>query len=90
MRAQPARRQGVPSTPMEITNRLNESACNNVLAAELAHLPARARLTSYDADGALLDLPISSKFNGEEAFLSEPFRPGRAAVEAAPFTCSAS
>ncbi|MGE0416854.1 MAG: patatin-like phospholipase family protein [Acetobacteraceae bacterium] len=77
IRAQPARRPGVPRTPMEITNRLNEIATHNVLAAELAALPASVRVTSYDADEALLDLPISSKFNGEAAFLSELFEAGR-------------
>jgi NTE family protein len=80
VRAQPARRPGVPSTPMEITNRLNEIACHNVLAAELAALPASVRLTTYDADAALLDLPISSKFNGEAEFLSELFQAGRTAT----------
>jgi len=69
VRAQPFRRPGVPSTPMEITNRLNEIACQNVLTAELAALPAAVRVVSYDADVALLDLPISSKFNGEAEFL---------------------
>jgi NTE family protein len=77
IRAQPARRPGVPQTPMEITNRLNEIATHNVLAAELGALPASVRVTSYDADDALLDLPISSKFNGEAAFLSELFEAGR-------------
>ncbi len=77
IRAQPARRPGVPATPAEITNRLNEIATHNVLAAELAALPPSVRVTSYDADGALLDLPISSKFNGEAAFLSELFAAGR-------------
>ncbi len=67
---------------MEITNRLNEIACHNVLTAELASLPPSVRLTSYDADSALLDLPISSKFNGEAEFLSELFQAGRAAVPA--------
>ncbi len=80
IRAQPARRPGVPTTPMEITNRLNEIACHNVLRAELAALPASVHLASYDADAALLDLPISSKFNGEAEFLSELFQAGRAAV----------
>lgn len=80
VRAQPGTRPGVPTTPMEITNRLNEIACHNVLAAELAALPASVRLTSYDADAALLDLPISSKFNGEAEFLSELFQAGRAAA----------
>ncbi len=77
IRAQAAHRCGVPSTPMEITNRLNEIACQNVLTAELAALPASVRVTSYDADDALLDLPISSKFNGEADFLSELFEAGR-------------
>ncbi len=80
IRAQPGRRPGVPTTPMEITNRLNEIACHNVLTAELAALPLSVGLTSYDADDALLDLPISSKFNGEADFLSELFEAGRAAV----------
>ena len=80
VRAQPACRPGVPTTPMEITNRLNEIACQNVLAAELAALPASVQLTSVDADDALLDLPISSKFNGEAEFLSELFQAGRTAA----------
>lgn len=80
IRAQPARRPGTPSTPMEIMNRLNEIACHNVLARELAALPPSVHVTTYDADEALLDLPISSKFNGEPDFLSELFRAGRAAV----------
>lgn len=80
IRAQAAHRAGVPITPMEITNRLNEIACQNVLAAELAALPASVTLTRYDADEALLDLPISSKFNGEAEFLSELFEAGRAAA----------
>lgn len=80
VRAQPARRPGTPATPMEIMNRLNEIACHNVLEAELAGVPPSVRLRTYDADEALLDLPISSKFNGEPEFLSELFRAGRAAV----------
>lgn len=80
VRAQPARRPGVPTTPMEIMNRLNEIACHNVLAAELAALPPGIRLISVDADEALLDLPISSKFNGEADFLSELFEAGRNAA----------
>ncbi|HTB45060.1 MAG TPA: patatin-like phospholipase family protein [Acetobacteraceae bacterium] len=79
VRAQPASRAGVPTTPLEIMNRLNEIACQNVLAAELAALPHGINLTSYDADDALLDLPIASKFNGEEEFLSLLFRAGRTA-----------
>ena len=65
------------TTPTEITNRLNEIACQNVLEAELAALPASVALTSYDADEALAHLPISSKFNGEEAFLTTLFNAGR-------------
>jgi NTE family protein len=80
IRAQPARRPGVPMTASEIMNRLNEIACHNVLTAELAALPPSVRLTTYDADDALLDLPISSKFNGEAEFLSELFETGRAAA----------
>ena len=78
IRAQSARRPGIPSTPIEITNRLNEIACQNVLAAELAALPASIRLVTCDADEALLDLPISSKFNGEANFLATLFEAGRA------------
>jgi NTE family protein len=84
IRAQPARRPGVPTTTSEILNRLNEIACHNVLAAELDALPASVRLTTYDADEALRDLPISSKFNGEADFLSELFEAGRAAAAAQP------
>jgi NTE family protein len=80
IRAQPHVRSGVPTTPTEITNRLNEIACQNVLEAELAALPANVALTSYDADEALAHLPISSKFNGEEAFLTTLFEAGRQAV----------
>jgi NTE family protein len=80
VRAQAAHRPGVPTTPTEITNRLNEIACQNVLTAELAALPASVRLRVYDADDALVDLPISSKVNGEEAFLKQLFEAGRGAV----------
>jgi NTE family protein len=80
IRAQMHARSGIPSTPTEITNRLNEIACQNVLEAELAALPAGVTLISYDADEALADLPISSKLNGEEAFLHNLFEAGRSAV----------
>jgi hypothetical protein len=40
VRAQAAHRRGVPTTLTEITNRLNDIACQIVLAAELAALPA--------------------------------------------------
>jgi hypothetical protein len=65
---------------MDIINRLNELACNNVLAAELLALPRTVRVTTYDTDEALLDLPTSSKFNREPESLSELFEAGRAAV----------
>ncbi|HEY4043501.1 MAG TPA: patatin-like phospholipase family protein [Rhodopila sp.] len=78
VRAQAAQRLGVPSTPTEITNRLNEIACQNVLGAELAALPASVKLRTYDADEALLNLPISTKISGEEALLKELFEAGRA------------
>jgi NTE family protein len=81
VRAQAAHRPGVPTTPTEITNRLNEIACQNVLTAELAALPRSVTLRIYDADEALLHLPISSKVNGEEAFLKELFEAGRSAVD---------
>ena len=80
VRAQPHARTGVPTTPTEITNRLNEIACQNVLEAELAALPSGVDLTSYDADDALAHLPISTKFNGEKAFLSMLFEAGRGVV----------
>ncbi|MDR3531004.1 MAG: patatin-like phospholipase family protein [Rhodopila sp.] len=80
VRAQAAHRPGVPTTPTEITNRLNEIACQNVLTAELAALPASVKLRHYDADDALLHLPISSKLSGEAAFLKELFEAGRAAA----------
>ncbi len=80
VRAQVGRRPGVPITPAEVTDRLNEIACQNVLEAELAALPTSVRLRSYNADEALMHLPISSKFNGEQAFLEELFEAGRAAA----------
>ncbi|MDE2517138.1 MAG: patatin-like phospholipase family protein [Rhodospirillales bacterium] len=83
VRAQPVRRAGVPDTPAAILNRLNEIACHNVLAAELAALPQGVRLISIDADAALADLPISTKFNAEEAFLDTLFEAGRHAAAAA-------
>jgi len=80
VRAQAAHRPGTPASPTEITNRLNEIACQNVLAAELAALPETVKLRTYDADEALTHLPISSKMSGEEAFLKELFEAGRAAA----------
>ncbi len=75
--AQAAHRPGIPATPSDITNRLNEIACQNVLNAELAALPASVKLRRYEADDALMHLPISSKVSGEEAFLKELFEAGR-------------
>ena len=80
IRAQVAHRSGIPISPTEVTDRLNEIACQNVLLAELAALPRAVRLRTYDADDVLMHLPISSKFNGEEAFLAELFEAGRDAA----------
>ena len=80
VRAQAAHRPGVPTTPTEITNRLDEIACQNVLVAELAALPASVKLRTYNADDVLLHLPIFSKLNGEDAFLQQLFEGGRAAA----------
>lgn len=86
VRAQAQHRPGVPDTQAEILNRLNEIACQNVLEAELAVLPAGISLDNYDASEALVDLPISSKFNPEPDFLGQLFKAGRAAAEAAKAT----
>ncbi|MDE2200024.1 MAG: patatin-like phospholipase family protein [Rhodospirillales bacterium] len=82
IRAQPAHRPGAPHSPAEVLNRLNEIACHGVLEAELANLPASIRLTSYDADRVLGDLPLSSKFNADTAFLTHLFEAGRTAARA--------
>jgi len=66
--------------PIEIMNRLHETACHNVLAADLAALPPSMRVTTDDADDALLDSPISSTFNGKPDFRSEFLSAGRAAL----------
>ncbi|MCW3474823.1 patatin-like phospholipase family protein [Rhodovastum sp. RN2-1] len=84
IRAQPAHRPGAPGTPAEILNRLNEIACHGVLEAELAALPGRVRVSAYDADKVLAELPLSSKFNANPAFLTELFEAGRAAALLAP------
>ena len=83
IRGQPERRPGVPRTPAEIMNRLNEIACHTVLETELSALPPGIRLVSVDADPALADLPISSKFNTDAPFLTELFQAGRLAAERA-------
>jgi NTE family protein len=83
IRGQPERRPGVPRTPAEIMNRLNEIACHTVLETELSALPAGVRLIAVDADPALGELPISSKFNTDAHFLMELFEEGRIAAERA-------
>jgi NTE family protein len=80
IRGQPERRPGVPRTPAEIMNRLNEIACHTVLETELSALPPGVRLLAVDADPALADLPISSKFNTDGHFLTELFQAGRVAA----------
>ena len=80
IRAQPGRRHGTPLTPAEILNRLNEISCEGVLNAELRALPASVRLTEIAADEALAHLPISSKYNADDAFLAKLFEAGRAAA----------
>jgi NTE family protein len=81
IRGQPERRRGVPRTPAEIMNRLNEIACHTVLETELSALPPGLRLLTVDADPALADLPISSKFNTDGPFLKELFQAGRLAAD---------
>lgn len=83
VRGQPERRPGVPRTPAEIMNRLNEIACHTVLETELGALPPTLRVLAIDADPALADLPISSKFNTDAHFLMELFEEGRLAADRA-------
>jgi NTE family protein len=78
--AEPTRRPGAPVTPGDILNRLNEIACHGVLQAELAALPPGVRVLSCNGDDVLGSLHISSKFNGDGAFLEELFGAGRAAA----------
>ncbi len=80
VRAQPMHWQGVPSTPAEIINRLNEIASHNILQAELAGLPRSVFVRTFEADTVLRDLPLSSKFNIRPAPLSRLFDAGRAAA----------
>jgi NTE family protein len=80
VRAQQTAREGVPTSPSDILNRMTEIACQGVLEAELAALPRTIRLRSYGADAALAHLPISSRFNAEPDFLAELFAAGRAAA----------
>jgi NTE family protein len=83
VRGQPERRPGVPRTPAEIMNRLNEIACHTVLETELGVLPPAVTLLTIGADPALAELPISSKFNTDSHFLMELFEEGRLAAERA-------
>ncbi|MDE2580144.1 MAG: patatin-like phospholipase family protein [Rhodospirillales bacterium] len=83
IRAQAGRRAGLPSTQADIANRLTEIAGQNLLAAELAALPPGVRVIEIAADTALDSLPVSSKFNGEAAFLTELHQAGRKAAERA-------
>ena len=83
VRGQPERRPGVPRTPAEIMNRLNEIACHTVLETELGTLPQGISLIAIDADPALGELPISSKFNTDPHFLRELFEEGRLAADRA-------
>jgi len=78
---------GVPSTPTEITNRLNEIACQNVLEADWRRCLKAFALTSYDADEALSHLPISSKFNGKRLFSPHCSKPGGTRPELARDGC---
>lgn len=80
IRAQAGRRPGLPATQAEIANRLTEIAGQNLLAAELAALPDGVRVVEITADSALGPLPVSSKFNGEAAFLAQLFEAGREAA----------
>ncbi|MGH7042749.1 MAG: patatin-like phospholipase family protein [Acetobacteraceae bacterium] len=83
IRAQVRGRPGLPGSHAEIANRLTEIAGQNLLAAELAALPPGLRVLQIEADAALGDLPVSSKFNGEAAFLAQLFEAGRDAAERA-------
>ena len=83
IRAQAARRPGLPASQAEIANRLTEIAGQNLLAAELAALPDSVAVLEIAADAALGDLAVSTKFNGEAAFLAQLFVAGRAAAAGA-------
>jgi NTE family protein len=80
VRAQARMRRGAPTTPAEILNRLNEIACHNSIEAELRMLPPQMRLREIDAEATLSALPVSSKFNADEAFLTKLFEAGRKAA----------
>ncbi|HYP64153.1 MAG TPA: patatin-like phospholipase family protein [Acidocella sp.] len=83
IRAQPRRRQGVPSSTADIVHRLHELAFQAPLEAELSLLPRHTRLMDISADAALARHPLSSKTNTEKGFLDDLFAAGRAAAAAA-------
>ncbi|MGH7100994.1 MAG: patatin-like phospholipase family protein [Acetobacteraceae bacterium] len=83
IRTQPRRRRTRPTTQAEIFNRLNEIAFQRAIESELAALPRSIRLTNYEADAALADLPITSKVNADGNFLRALFAAGRASARQA-------
>ena len=83
IRAQPRRRQGVPSSTADIVHRLHEIAFQAPLEAELSLLPRGTKLLDISADAALARHPLSSKTNTEKGFLDDLFAAGRAAADAA-------
>ncbi|HWA79522.1 MAG TPA: patatin-like phospholipase family protein [Acetobacteraceae bacterium] len=80
IRAQPRHRPGTPTSHGEIFNRINEIAFQSVLERELEALPRTIRVRSYEADEALLGLPISSRLNAEAGFLRALCAAGREAA----------
>jgi NTE family protein len=83
IRAQPRRREGVPSSTADIVHRLHEIAFQAPLDAELTLLPRHTKLLDICADAALSRHPLSSKTNTEKGFLDDLFAAGRTAAEAA-------
>ena len=83
IRAQPRRRQGVPSSTADIVHRLHEMAFQAPLEAELSMLPRGVKLVDICADTALARHPLSSKMNTEKGFLDDLFAAGRVAADAA-------
>jgi NTE family protein len=83
IRAQPRRRQGVPSSTADIVHRLHEIAFQAPLDAELTLLPRHTKLLDICADAALARHPLSSKTNTEKGFLDDLFAAGRTAADAA-------
>lgn len=83
IRAQPRRRQGVPSSTADIVHRLHEIAFQAPLEAELSLLPRHTKLLDICADAALARHPLTSKMNTEKGFLDDLFAAGREAADAA-------